>query len=64
MGYSHPDHGEMEWVEYNDHRHQDIEGWRCEDCHVIGAPERADEVFDDHDCEEYETIRKGITGGL
>jgi Zn-finger protein len=54
--YSHPDHGEMKWVEYTD----EIKGWRCEDCHVIGHPERADDVFDEYDCGQYKRVRKGI----
>jgi len=62
--YSHPDHGEMEWVEYDTMRNRDIEGWRCEDCHVIGPPDRVDEVFDNHECGHYEEVRKGISGKL
>lgn len=59
--YSHIDHGEMEWVEREGFRDENnIEGWRCEECHVIAEPERADEVFDNHDCEQYQSVRNGI----
>lgn len=61
--YNHADHGEIEWYEFNGYREQ-IEGWRCVDCHVIAELEDADEVFDEHDCEQYERIRKGVTGAL
>ena len=61
--YSHPGHGDMEWRESNGFDKQ-VKGWRCVDCHVVAEPERADEVFDDHDCEQYEKVRKGVTGSL
>lgn len=61
--YSHPDHGEIEWYEFETGR-KTITGWRCEKCHVMAEPEEADEIFDEHDCEQYERIRKGVTGKL
>lgn len=61
--YTHDEHGEMEWYEFDGFAKQ-IEGWRCTDCHVIAEPKDADEVFGEHNCEQYEQVRKGITGSL
>ena len=60
--YTHPDHGDMIWVDYEARRKQ-IRGWKCGDCHVIAPPDRADTVFDECDCEDYENIRKAVAGG-
>jgi hypothetical protein len=63
--YEHPDHGEI--VEHKVdawNRDMTIEGLRCEVCHVIADPENPDETFDEHDCEQYERVRKGIAGEL
>jgi len=60
--YAHPDHGNMVWVDY-EVRGREMRGWKCEDCHVIAPPDRADTVFDEHDCEDYENIRKAVAGG-
>jgi len=62
MGYQHPDHGNMEWVETYKAYDEEVEAWRCTDCHVVAEPGRADEVFSEHDCGQYERVRKGITG--
>ena len=64
MGYSHPDHGEMEWKERKaPTRHEDnMSGWRCERCHVMAPEERADDVFAEYDCDEYAEILAGVTG--
>ena len=62
--YNHPDHGEMEWVDSYAGYNKKIEGWRCRRCHVIAEPERADNVFDDYDCDQYKNVRKGVTETL
>lgn len=59
--YSHSEHAEMEWYNFSDFGGRDVEGWRCTKCHVIAKPDEADEVFDNHDCGQYEKVRKGIT---
>ena len=63
--YEHSEHGEMEWYECNP-KHRDIliEGWKCNKCGVIAPPEDADEVFDSHDCENYQSVTEGITETL
>lgn len=62
--YSHPEHGDMEFIETYRGYDDEIEVWRCVDCHVVAQPEDADEVFDAHDCGQYESVRKGISDNL
>lgn len=61
--YNHPDHAEMEWHEVESGR-ASVEGWRCTRCHVMALPRKEDEVFDEHDCDDYKDIQEGISGNL
>jgi len=62
--YEHPEHGEMEWIDTYNGWDKKVEGWRCTRCHVIAEPDRADEVFDDHDCDQYKSVREGVSDVL
>jgi len=64
-GYSHAGHGEMTWKvrKAPTSKENDLAGWCCERCHVMAPPERADDVFDEHDCDEYADILGTFTGG-
>lgn len=65
--YSHPDHGEMEWHTFGTDRDGENwpkEGWKCSRCGTMAPPDRADKVFDSHDCDRYKELGEGVTGAL
>ena len=63
--YSHPEHDEMVWKVRKGptSKEENLAGWRCERCHMMAPPERADKVFDEHDCDQYAEILGAVTGG-